>query len=54
LKDKRLIEVGANWCQVLHTEKQYVWAAELIGQLSQYRIVNHEPVIGFARHATTN
>ena len=53
LNNKRMIELGNNWCQVLHTPQQYSWANELIKQISQYKIVNKEPVIGFARQAMT-
>ena len=51
LTNKRMIELGNNWCQVLHTPHQYSWANELIMQLSQYKVVNKEPVIGFTRQA---
>ena len=49
LKDKRMIELGNNYCQVLHTPYQHNWANELIKSLSAFRIVNNEPLIGFAR-----
>ncbi|RZK01881.1 MAG: hypothetical protein EOO46_18945 [Flavobacterium sp.] len=53
LTNQRMIELGNNWCQ-LHAQHQYGWAAELVKRLSAYRIVNDEPVIGFARQAATN
>ena len=51
LNNKRMIELGNNWCQVLHTPNQHGWANNLIRQLSQYRVVQDEPVIGFARQS---
>ena len=54
LTDKRMIELGNNWCQALHTPEQYNWANGIIKQLSEYRIVNKEPAIGFARQAVAN
>jgi hypothetical protein len=54
LSNQRMIELGNNWCQVLHTQHQYNWANSLIESLAPFRIVNHEPVIGFARHSTAN
>lgn len=54
LTNQRMIELGNNWCQVLHTQSQHGWANDLIKSLSAYRIVNNEPVIGFARHTAAN
>lgn len=54
LRNKRIIELGNNWCQVLHTPQQHGWANDLISQLRHFRIVSSEPVIGFARQATVN
>ena len=54
LKNKRMIELGNNWCQFLHTTEQHGWANALIEELSQFRIVNKEPAIGFARQAVAN
>lgn len=54
LTDQRMIELGSNWCQVLHTQQQHGWANELIKSLAAYRIVNNEPVIGFARQPAVN
>ena len=49
-----MIELGNNWCQVLHTPAQQGWANELIAELSQFKIVNSEAVIGFARQTVAN
>ncbi|MFL5742329.1 MAG: hypothetical protein ACJ75B_19045 [Flavisolibacter sp.] len=54
LTNKRIIELGNNWCQFLHTPGQYEWANKLIKQLSAFRMVNKEPAIGFARQSVSN
>ena len=58
-KYQRIVELGSNYCQVLHTNKQYGWANELIKDLSQFRLVaapvkEATRIIGFARHANEN
>ena len=54
LTNNRMIEIGNNWCQFLHTPEQHGWANGFMEELSQFRIVNKEPVIGFARQAVAN
>lgn len=54
LRDNRMIEIGNNYCQVLHTTSQYAWANQLVKELAAFRIVNNEPAIGFTRHTTMN
>lgn len=54
LRDKRMIELGNNYCQVLHTQHQYSWANGLVNSLSVFRIKSNEPVIGFARQTANN
>ena len=54
LNGKRMVELGTNYVQVLHTPFQYNWAHALVKQLAQFRVVVHEPVIGFARPANAN
>lgn len=54
LSNQRMIELGNNYCQVLHTPQQYRWAGDLVENLSAFRIVNNEPVIGFVRQAAAN
>lgn len=51
LRDQRMMELGNNWCQVLHTQHQNRWANEVINSLAPFRIMNNEPVIGFTRQA---
>ena len=54
LNGKRMVELGTNYVQVLHTPFQYNWAHSLIKELAHFRLVPHEPVIGFARAASVN
>ena len=54
LANKIMIDLGNNWCQVLHTPEQHEWANSLIEELSAYRLVNNEATIGFARQAFAN
>ncbi len=54
LTDKRMIELGANWCQVLHTPLQHGWANQLIEHLATFKVKTADPVIGFSRQAATN
>ena len=51
---KRMIELGNNYCQLLHTPGQYGWANELISELAKFRMVVNEPSIGFVRQAAAN
>jgi hypothetical protein len=54
LANKIMIELGNNWCQVLHTPEQQGWANALIEELSAFRMVNNETTIGFTRQAVAN
>lgn len=54
LTDKRLIELGTNWCQILHTPAQHHWANQLVEQMATLKIQTADPVIGFTRQAVTN
>jgi len=54
LANKIMIEVENNWCQVLHTPQKQAWANELVAELSRFKIVNSEGVIGFARQTVAN
>ena len=49
----RMIELGHNYCQVLHSNKQYRWAADLVKELSAFREivepVKENRIVGFAR-----
>jgi len=54
LRNKRMIELGNNYCQVLHTQHQYSWVNDLVNSLSAFRMKSSEPVIGFARQTANN
>ncbi|MFT3825811.1 MAG: hypothetical protein QM731_17970 [Chitinophagaceae bacterium] len=60
LKDKRVIELGNNYCQLLHAPDQYRWANALIANLAAFREVKEVEkdkvvrVIGFARQTDMN
>ena len=54
LRNRRVIELANNWCQVLHTPKQHAWGNGVIEQLITYKTKSTEPVIGFARQAAGN
>lgn len=51
LTNNRMIEVGANYCQVLHTTAQYNWAKVLLKRLAQFRseAAEQNKIIGFAK-----
>lgn len=59
-KNKRLIELGNNYCQLLHCPDQYGWTNTLIANLAGFRETKAEEknkvvrVIGFARHSDMN
>jgi hypothetical protein len=56
----RMIELADNYCQVLHTSYQYVWAKQLITNLAQFRAetiapaFRHTHVVGFAKATEMN
>ena len=54
LTNKRIIELGNNYCQLLHRPGQHGWANAVIKSLSSFREMNHEPAIGFTRQAAVN
>jgi hypothetical protein len=54
LTNKRIIELGNNWCQILHTPFQYNWANAMITELSKYKLANTGPAIGFTRQSVAN
>jgi hypothetical protein len=57
---KRMIEITGNYCQLLHTGDQYIWARNLANELSQFRVeapvpfFKHTHVVGFAKDAAAN
>jgi hypothetical protein len=54
LSDHRMIELGNNYCQVLHMHHQCAWAINLVQHLSEFRIVHQGTAIGFSRQTTMN
>lgn len=61
LTSERMIEIADNYCQLLHTTKQYDWARKLVSDLAQFKIErNTAPaftrthIIGFAKEAEMN
>ena len=55
LKNKRLIELGNNYCQVLHTKDQFNWGQTMITELSVFHLTGDaNKVIGFARSNHVN
>ena len=55
MKNKRIIELGNNYCQVLHTKDQYSWGQTMIKELSVFHVVGDaNKVIGFARNNSMN
>ena len=49
LKNKRLIELGNNYCQVFYTKDQFDWGQTMIRELSVFHVDDANKVIGFAR-----
>ena len=54
LSDHRMIELGNNYCQVLHLRHQIDWAIKLVQHLAQFRMMPQGSTIGFSRQTTMN
>jgi len=58
MKDERMIELGPNYCHLLHNANDYAWADTLIRELCLFRVIKESPasvqVIGFARPPVMN
>ena len=54
LREKRMIELAGNYCQVLHGPMHNGWAKELLRTMSAFRIVPAVAPIGFAWQANEN
>jgi len=56
LKNKRMVELGNNYCQVLHTKDQYDWGQTMIKELSVFHVTQdaNKKLIGFARNTNMN
>lgn len=58
MPNKRMIELGNNYCHLLYEADDYTWAYKLMETLSDFRSVADTTattqVLGFARHAEMN
>ncbi|MDB5230933.1 MAG: hypothetical protein JWN76_1738, partial [Chitinophagaceae bacterium] len=60
LKDRRMIETGTSYVEILYAQDQYAWAKELAVQLSAFRLeravtaLNHVRITGFMRELELN
>ena len=55
LKNERLIGLGSNYCQVLHTKDHFDWGQTMIKELSVFHLTGDaNKVIGFARNNHVN
>ena len=54
-KNKRLIELGNNYCQVLFTKDQHGWGQTMVKELSVFQVRDDvNKLIGFARSNNMN
>ena len=49
LKDRRMIELGDGYAEVLFTDSHYTWANEVLTGLANCRIAERTRVMGFVR-----
>lgn len=55
MKNKRLIELGNNYCQVLYTKDQYNWGQTMIKELSVFHVTGDiTKLISLARSNNMN
>jgi len=54
LKDKRIIELADNYCQVFYSPLQFEQTNQLLKELATYRIRKENRVIGFATNSNMN
>ena len=54
LKDKRVIELGYDYAEVLYTGKQSDWAGRLLKELAKSKNTERTQVLGFARPEVVN
>ncbi|MBS1742126.1 MAG: hypothetical protein JST81_03760 [Bacteroidetes bacterium] len=57
LQQQRIIEVGHNYCFILHGANDYGWAAALAKNLAEFRaqpVASPATVVGFARQGNLN
>ena len=54
LSGKRMIELSAHYCTVLHTCQQHPWGSALIKDLAAFRVAQSEHTIGFTWQTAMN
>ncbi len=58
LTGSRMIELGNNYCHVLHSTKNYDWGNKVIAALAKYRVTaeifTQVKIVGFARQPEMN
>jgi LPS O-antigen subunit length determinant protein (WzzB/FepE family) len=54
LKNKRIIELGYDYAEILYTSKHYKWADALLSNLADFRVTERTKVIGFVNSELMN
>ena len=49
-----MIELGSNYCMLLHTRFQFNWARGLLNDLAPFRVRETGQAIGFSRQSSMN
>ena len=52
LRNKRIIELGYDYAEILFTAKDYNWADALLSDLADFRVIDRRKVMGFANSET--
>jgi len=54
LKNKRIVEIGFDYTEILYTNNHYSWANALLSDLANCRMEERTKVMGFARSEVMN
>jgi len=54
LKNKRIIELGYDYAEILYTGNHYKWANALLSNLADFRVTDRIKVIGFVNSELMN
>ena len=54
LKNKRIIQLGYDYAEILYTGRHYKWTNDLLGDLANFRITGRTKVVGFANAEVMN
>ena len=54
LRNKRIIELGYDYAEILFTAKDYNWADALLSDLADFRVIDRRKVMGFVNSETTS